>query len=102
MAIVAYFKNVGDKVQRGTCLDTDVNPGPTSATYPIGSELYATDSQKTYITYDGTHWTEKVTGGGSGASDPEDMDFSGLPLSDPHVAGKAFLDENAKITISNG
>ncbi len=36
-------------------------------------------------------------------ADPANQDFSNLPLLvDPHVAGKAFLDENGKVTVSAG
>jgi hypothetical protein len=49
---------------------------------------------------DGTELTTAT--GGPGIPDPVNMDFSSLPLADPHVAGKAFIDANGKVTISSG
>ena len=45
---------------------------------------------------------EGSTVGSSGHPDPANLDFSNLPTADPHVAGKAFIDENGKVTVSAG
>lgn len=37
------------------CVDADVN-GVATAAYPIGYTAWARDTNKTYRTYDGTHW----------------------------------------------
>ena len=37
-----------------------------------------------------------------GGTDPAAFDFSTLPLADPHVAGKAFIDATGHVTVSAG
>jgi len=53
MAIVLVSRGTTDYI----CLDADVNPGPTTATYPIGVTAWAYDTNKIYRTNNGTNWT---------------------------------------------
>ena len=38
----------------------------------------------------------------SSSTDPTTLDFSTLPTTDPGSAGKLFIDENGKVTVSAG